>query len=211
MSEDSCIGKRFGRLTVLGESIKRLPSGDRPAYRVVCECGKEKIVKRTHLKSGRVRSCGCMRDDAVRSRAKHGHTSGGKFTRAYTAWANMISRCTDKNRPQYDDYGGRGITVCKQWEDFENFLADMGEPPDGMSLDRKDNNKGYCPDNCRWATRKEQSRNKRNNRLVTCNGKTQCVAAWAEESGIDQRTLHDRLSYGWTIDKVVAEPVRRWK
>lgn len=134
----------------------------------------------------------------------HGHTVNGKSSKTFQVWHDMIRRCRSKNRKDYCRYGGRGIDVCDRWLKFENFLADMGEKPDGMSIDRKDNNGNYEPGNCRWATSIEQSANKRNNVLLTYLGKTQHVAAWASETGIKHSTIRKRISKGWTIERALT-------
>lgn len=111
-------------------------------------------------------------------------------TRTYYAWRSMRTRCADKDNP---NYGGRGITVCSEWGDYDLFFRDMGECPIGYSLDRVDNNKGYTPDNCRWATVRQQLNNQRRNRRISFNGKTQTLSYWAEELGVSLDTLHHRL------------------
>jgi hypothetical protein len=122
----------------------------------------------------------------------------------------MIQRCTNPNSEKFPSYGGRGITVCDRWLKFENFLADMGEPPPGKQIERIDNSKGYEPGNCKWATRFEQARNKRNNRLVTYQGETFCVAEWAEKKGLKIPTLWTRLfKWNWEIERALNAPVRR--
>lgn len=109
----------------------------------------------------------------------------------------MKSRCLSADHASYADYGGRGITVCTRWLSFENFLSDMGHRPStAHSLERKDNTKGYDPSNCVWATAKQQARNRRNNRLLTFSGRTQTLAAWAEETGIPYQTIYSRLHRG---------------
>lgn len=117
---------------------------------------------------GNTRSCGCLRDDASRSRAKHGQAGGGNLERtsAYARWAAMRRRCLNPHHPRYADWGGRGITICERWNDFEKFYEDMGDPPPGKSLDRRDNDAGYSPENCRWSTPQEQQMNRRITKIV---------------------------------------------
>jgi hypothetical protein len=134
----------------------------------------------------------------------HGASGNHRPTLTYRCWANMIQRCTNPRRALYRTYGGRGITVCERWRRFENFLADMGEQPTEMSLDRIDNNGNYEPGNCRWATRAEQSRNTSRNRMLTFNGVTQCAADWAAAVGIPWPTIHRRLKDGWPIERVLT-------
>jgi hypothetical protein len=137
----------------------------------------------------------------------HGHTIGVR-SRAYAAWADMISRCTNPRIARYPSYGGRGITVCPRWHvSFEAFLADVGEPPSpAHSLDRIDNDGNYEPGNVRWATRTEQMRNTRQNRLINFRGRLVPVAELAEIAGIHPRTLKDRLDRGWPPERAVSTP-----
>ncbi len=143
------------------------------------------------------------------STLRHGHTYRGKVSRAYKTWMGLRSRCEYKRHPQYHNYGARGIRVCDRWRQFENFLADMGEPPEGMSIDRINNDGDYSPDNCRWATIVEQRRNTRINVLLTFRGKEQCVAAWAEEVGLSRKTLQTRLRRGWPVERALFKVVRK--
>lgn len=139
---------------------------------------------------------------------KHGHTgSGGKTTPTYRSWRTMLNRCQNPGHEQYKDYGGRGIKVCDRWLSFENFLEDMGERPEGMTLDREDKEKDYEPSNCRWATWKEQAREKRV--LFTHMGVTRSLSDWAEVLGISVSALHHRIyKYGWPVWKALSTPRR---
>lgn len=139
----------------------------------------------------------------------HGHTSDGHHTKTYRAWASMLNRCSNPRCPKWQIYGGRGIRVCKRWQSFENFLADMGEAPPGKSLDRKDNDGHYTPRNCRWATPTEQAMNRSNTVKVTHDGRTQSLQEWAAEFGLKYTTLWMRLwSYGWSIDRALSTKPR---
>ena len=136
----------------------------------------------------------------------------GKAHPIYNSWSSMKDRCNNHNSQAYGNYGGRGISVCKEWNDsFENFLKWAIESGynEGMTLDRIDNNKGYSPENCRWATKFQQGRNKRNNHLITYNGKTQCIAAWSEETGIRRDTLLYRINHFKSIEDVFYPRNRR--
>ncbi len=126
-----------------------------------------------------------------------------KDIRMHKNWSDMKQRCFNKNNPRYKDWGGRGITICKRWMKFENFLADMGERPKGKSLDRIDNNGNYCKENCRWATRKEQQNNTRQNRIITYKGKTQNLTQWAKELKIDRQKLTNMINSGKSMEKVI--------
>lgn len=134
-----------------------------------------------------------------------GHTVGRKRTRTYLAWRNMISRCTNKNRPDYRHYGGRGITVCAEWmESFGKFLIDMGECPHGLSLDRERNAEGYSKENCRWATKDQQMQNTRATRLLTLNSRSMGLTAWARELGLNKSSIQGRLNRGWSVEDTLT-------
>lgn len=203
-------GGVFGRWTVLAESHR-----DKHGYinwLCRCECGTEKTVCSHELRSGRSKSCGCLASELKAKRmTTHGHTkrvSGVYATPTYRAWVEMIRRCTKHGRNNSYLYVDRGIRVCDRWaESFDNFLEDMGERPDGMSLDRIDNDAGYEPANCRWADKKTQSRNRRGLRMISYNGATRCLSEWAEILGFKYHLLKDRLSYGWDVDRAFTTPV----
>jgi hypothetical protein len=147
------------------------------------------------------------RERMSEDRTEHGHSSRNGSSATYQTWRNMRSRCENPNVPAYKNYGGRGITVCERWQDFPSFLADMGERPEGMTIERINNDGNYEPDNCRWATRRQQGRNTRANQLVTLDGETKCLTEWAEERGIKMPTLWARLRLGWTPEEAITTPV----
>lgn len=163
-----------------------------------CTCGQETIVDGANW--GKVYSCGCLQRQLT---AKRNTTHGMTKMRAYSIWSKMKDRCLNPQCPSYSDYGARGILVCERWLIFENFYADMGDPPDGLTLERKDNNGPYSPDNCRWATRKEQNRNTRRTHFLTFNGVTQCIAAWAEDLDIPDGTISRRIKMNMSIERVL--------
>lgn len=154
-------GDVYGRLLV--EHRVENDSRGKAQWRCRCSCGTLLTVPAFQLARGSVKSCGCLRRDLARTRIKsiHGHQEGGTKTPTYLSWDNMIQRCTNPNRDCYADYGGRGISVCDEWRSFSNFLADMGERPEGTSIDRINNDGDYEPSNCRWATRSQQNNNQR--------------------------------------------------
>lgn len=133
---------------------------------------------------------------------------GGRHTRLYAIWCGIKTRCNNKNSKAYPNYGGRGIKLCSRWNDFSCFREDMGDPPEGMSIDRIDNDKGYGPDNCRWASKKTQARNRRGRHMLTALGKTQSIAEWSDEVGLSITTIWARVSaYGWSHERAVTQPL----
>lgn len=184
-------GKRFGLLIVDARAIS---TTGRSRWICKCDCGQTTEVDGSELVRGKVRSCGCATALLIgQANTKHGMSS----TRTYRAWAAMLNRCKDL---QKEHYGKRGITVCKRWQVFENFYADMGEAPAGRSIDRKNNNRGYSKSNCHWATTYEQNKNRSNSRLIEFNGVVDTVAAHAQRAGLKYDTVHYRIfRRGWSI------------
>lgn len=163
------VGEKFGRLEVI-EDLGA--SAGRHLVRCLCQCGAVKAVALGHLRNGNTKSCGCYRRDmhlpggiVANINYRHGHSTAGE-TPTYCSWRAMINRCQNPNDPRYKDYGGRGITVCDSWKKFPAFLADMGERPEGKTLDRAENDLGYDANNCKWSTPTEQIRNRRNSKHV---------------------------------------------
>jgi hypothetical protein len=143
---------------------------------------------------------------------RHGHTAGGVFTPTYSSWAAMLSRCQNPSHRSYARYGGRGISVCARWLVFENFLADMGDRPPGMTLERIDGHRPYEPSNCVWATISQQNMNKDCNPHFEFNGKRLTLGAWASELGLDRTTLQKRIyKLGWPLEKALSPVLHgRW-
>lgn len=192
-------GLVYGRLTVI--SYQGKDKNNNSLWLCKCSCGNTKTTRGNALSSGATKSCGCLK--AIGRKPTHGMCK----TSEYNIWAGMVARCNNPNKHNYYKYGGRGITVCKRWLKFENFYKDMGPRPTlKHEIDRKDNNKGYFPGNCRWATRSENNRNTRHNHLLTYKGETKCIAAWSEETGIHEGTLRTRIRKGWSPERVIETP-----
>lgn len=187
-------GQRFGRLTVLGLAPMR--NGVKTQWLCRCECGKTCAPQAATLRNGKAQSCGCLRVERVR--AAH-LTHGLHSAPEYMVWYQMHERCRNPAHKHFASYGGRGIGVCDAWQDLETFLRDMGPRPSAAhQLDRKDNDAGYSPENCRWATRIENASNKRTTVRVTLNGETMCLAEAARRTGIKPPTAYWRAKRGMT-------------
>lgn len=194
-------GQKFNRLEVINRAISNTKSGH-PRWVCFCDCGKAVEVDGSSLKSGGIKSCGCLQKEINIARStKH----GGSYTAEYRTWALMRARCYSKSSTSYCDYGGRGIKICDRWLDsFGNFLDDLGKKPsDSHSLDRVDVNGDYTPENCRWATCKEQSLNKRSSRFISIDGITKNLYTWCREYGISPATFYSRLKRGYS-DEILA-------
>ena len=202
---DNLAGKRFGRWTVI-EYSHRSPVTKRVLWSCRCDCGTVKAVTVLSLKNGMSRSCGCLASDVARERNyKHGLNSHP----LRSVYQGMKQRCLNPKAPEYENYGSRGIAVRPCWqESFVNFLADMGERPPQTTLERIDNDGPYSPDNCRWATIKEQCNNTRQNRILEYDGKRLTLTAWAELLNIKPNTLRSRLRTGWTVEATLTTPVK---
>lgn len=174
---------------------------DRPAALCLCMCGNKFVARITDLKRGMVTSCGCR----LRKHGKRNHPM-------YQTWHGMQLRCNDPDSAQYADYGARGITVCDRWDDVSVFIEDIendiGPKPEGCQLDRIDNERGYEPGNVRWVTPSQNCRNTRRNRVLTFNGVSQCVSAWAEELGIPVQTILWRLNNGKTVEQALQQKAK---
>lgn len=193
-------GDKFGRLTAICPTDQRISGSI--VWKCICDCGNEKMVSRLCLVTAKVKSCGCLNLQSQReTHTKHGMHA----TPTWHAWKDMKARCSNPNLPNYQSYGGRGITVCERWRtSFQNFLQDMGVRPDEMTIERIDNNGNYEPGNCRWATRFEQASNTRRNRFVEIAGQRKTVSQLAREIGVSRHFVRDRLNRGMTPEQVVA-------
>ena len=199
------LGQRVGRLIVIARG-PNVTEGSAAVQRATwlcrCDCGGEIVVRGHSLSKavagkGGTRSCGCM---AREKEEKHGMSR----TRTYRIWHMMRQRCGNPNYTNYSFYGGRGIAVCERWSDFENFFADMGEAPPGLSIDRIDNSKGYEPGNCRWASRQQQQNNMRSNVRLSFDGRTLTISEWGRETGLGKSIIIKRLGKGWSIEDALT-------
>lgn len=199
------IGDKFGRLTVIGFCGVQMVSGKHNrVWKCKCECGNIVDVIGSKLSGGQKRSCGCLMIEHLKESPK---THGKSHSKEFNAWQRMKQRCYTKGCDSYKFYGARGIKVCDRWlHSFENFLADMGEAPKGYSIDRIDPDGDYCPENCRWASIREQQNNKRNTFFITFNGITKPLSYWSETLGIKPNTIHARIRYlHWSIEKALTK------
>ena len=199
-------GQKFNRLTAIRQDGR---SGKHMLWACVCDCGSgiEKYVRASELVAGTVRSCGCLVKEQARENIRTKLTTHGKASsRVYSIWLSMKNRCLRKSYKQYKDYGGRGIKIDERWMNFEAFYADMGDPPsDDHTIERRNNNGNYEPNNCYWATRAQQSVNRRTNRLIEYEGRTQTITQWSRELGIPQMTISNRLRRGWSIEDALRK------
>ena len=199
------IGKKFGRLTVVARG-ENTPNG-KCRWVCVCDCGntKGKTVTTSDLLSGRVQSCGCLYRESNKGRNK---THGKTGIRLYRIWFSMRQRCNYSSSACFDNYGGRGVAICEEWSDFQAFYdwSMANGYSDGLTLDRKNPNGNYCPENCRWATMKEQQNNRRNNRIVEYGGEKYTLSQLAENLGISAATLGWRINHGWKEKDYAISP-----
>ena len=201
-------GQRFGRLVVVGRADPPVNKRGNARWHCHCDCGRECDVIGSCLRCGHTASCGCLRKErALAANTTHGQTG----SRLYRIWYNMRTRCENPHGTHYDNYGGRGISVCEEWHDFANFMqwAERTGYRENLTLDRIDANEGYNPVNCRWVTMREQNRNRRNNANITYHGVTRCLSDWAVTLGINEVTLRSRIRYGWDVERAFTTPVRQ--
>ena len=199
MELNDLTGRQFGKLTVVSRAQNN--KRGRAMWKCVCECGRTSIVVGYNLTGGTTRSCGCLA-------RKHGKA---KKERLYNIWVGMRQRCRDKNSKDYIRYGGRGITVCKEWHDYATFRqwALSNGYEDTLTIDRIDTNGNYEPSNCRWVSYKVQNNNLRSNVIVKYEGEEMTMKQLAERVGMSYRLLKQRLSRGWTVERAVNTPVRK--
>jgi hypothetical protein len=214
MRENDLANQVFGKLTALrATGVKR----GQVVWLCQCSCGAQREIVAYLLRAGKTKSCGCLRRELGvqlgRASRKHGDSSnnGRGNVPEYQAWAQCIQRCTNQKHPQYPDYGGRGITVDPTWlgpEGYVSFLIDMGRrPSEKHSLDRRDNSKGYSPENCRWATLVVQNNNQRSTVWVTHEGQTRQLKEWLEIKQLNARTFYNRVEKGLTPQQALSKPL----
>lgn len=197
------------RLTQVGFSFNTDKRWRRKAV-FECDCGERVVASISNVKNGSTSSCGCVRKEVLKHQ-NHRTTHGMSDSSEYKIWSGIKDRCLNVENKDYEKYGGRGISICDRWRNsFECFIADMGNRPTKQhSIDRKDNNKGYGPVNCHWATEKEQQRNRRSNRILTLDGESKCISEWAEEYGISAQRIGQRLKSGWSPDRAVRAEIQK--
>lgn len=193
---------RSEKLTVIGVADKK-PEERRWRLHCLCDCGKTIDIFPYQFKNGGVKSCGCLRSAENRD--------GRSLHPLYGIWNQMMGRCYRESDKHYHRYGGRGIAVCDEWHDFWSFARwsdSIGGRPEGYEIDRIDNDGDYCPENCRWATRKQQMGNTSANAMIEYGEKRQSLAEWADEYGLEWNTLWNRIKRGWAIEKAITTPVK---
>lgn len=199
-------GRRFNKLVVL-ERVEN-GKGDKSRWKCLCDCGNVTIVSGTNLKSDSVKSCGCLRHA---KRNTH-HLSN---TRLYGIWNSMKNRCYRKNHHAYKHYGERGITVCEEWKDnfeaFYNWAINNGYS-ENLTIDRIDNDKGYCPENCKWSTREEQVNNRHSCILITYNGETKNLMQWCKTLNLPYKLIHQRMYLkNISFEEAISIPIKSKK
>lgn len=199
-------GMRYGRLTVIERTENQ---GKRVMWRCLCECGTEIVTRGYNLTSGGSQSCGCYN----RERSSQHHTKHGEsHTRLHREWRKIKQRCTNKNNTRWSDYGGRGICVCQEWMDSYEAFRDWALANgyrDDLTIERRDVNGNYCPENCCWATNQEQQHNRRNNHYITYNGETHTITEWARIYNMSENGLVHRILRGWEIERALTTPMQK--
>lgn len=199
------VGQTSGRLTVIGETVE---NGKRKLV-CRCECGNTKNILPSNFSRGHTLSCGCLKNDIISSGAHTTHGLRSKNIRLYNIWKGMRKRCRNPKSNRWERYGGRGITVCDEWDDYSVFYqwAMKSGYSDELSIDRIDNDKGYYPGNCRWSSPKEQANNRKTNHLIEMNGEIHTIAEWSNITGIDQATILQRIKRGCNAETVLSKVI----
>lgn len=205
---NNLIGLVFGRLTIISRNgSKRYKTKTTPLWLCKCSCGNscERTSQGLNRKVRPVKSCGCL---TIEHTKKANTIHGMKGSTEYTSWTHMKDRCLNPKSKDYNRYGGRGINVCDRWLDFNNFFDDMGVKPSlANSIERINNNKGYSPKNCKWATPKDQANNRRSSRLIKYNGKIKTLSQWADSFNLPRNLISKRLLRGWSVEKTFRTPI----
>lgn len=220
ISPEVYVGKRCNRLVALSVNSEkpRMINGRQCGYSYYllwrCDCGKEKVIEVKDVISGHTKSCGCLAIETIVARSTiHGQARREKISPTFITWVSMNDRCYVKTSSSYKKYGAKGITVCDRWRGkgaFQNFLQDMGERPQGMTIDRIDGSKGYTPDNCRWATPLEQANNQKSNVKVEIHGKKMNVSQAMRHYGVYTKSgvYYTRLKRGWSVERTFTTPIQ---
>lgn len=205
------IGRKYGKMTVIGIEHQISSNGKyKYAWRCRCDCGNERIVAPAKLKSGHTKSCGCGKIDRIKDDARFDRTThGGRHERLYHIWRGIKVRCHSEVSKDYSRYGGRGIIVCDEWRNsyaaFRDWAFSHGYD-DTLTIERKDVNGNYCPENCCWIPLEDQSKNKTTSHWVEYNGERHIVSDWARIYGLKDATLHNRLRLGWSMERAISTP-----
>lgn len=206
MYKHDLTGTRYGRLTV--KSYAGQASNGHSLWTCICDCGNVTVVSGSNLQCGKQVSCGCKRRDQV---GRLNRTHAASKSRLYRIWCNIISRTENPRIKSYRYYGAKGVKMCDEWRNSFDAFRDWSMShgyAEHLTIERLDNNKGYSPENCRWATWKEQFNHRTCSHLLTFNGRTQSIALWAEECNLPKGTVYRRLYDGWAIERALTEPVR---
>lgn len=203
MKKDNLLGLRFGRLVVIEAAENK---GKKPRWLCQCDCGKTKIVHSSSLKNGNTKSCGCFRTETTIARCS---TNRSKDKTLYAVWNTIKQRCNNPNNKSYSNYGGRGITICDEWYNYDNFYewSINNGYKHGLEIDRINNSLGYSPDNCRWVTKSVNANNKRNVKQYTINGESKSLPEWCREYNINYDTVYLRVHrLHWDVEKALVTP-----
>lgn len=204
-------GQKFGRWTAISNTGEKTKNGT-SIWLCRCDCGNYGKISISNLRYGSSKSCGCIPRERM---AKLNYKHGGKKERLYAVWGTMRRRCQDENHKDFANYGGRGIEVCQEWQDYEEFRKwafangyDPNAPKQKCTIDRIDVNGNYEPDNCRWVSAKVQQNNRRNNRVLTYDNETNTLAEWNRKCGFPKDLIAKRLNAGWTLERAITTPAK---
>lgn len=213
MKAENLLGQKFGRLTVVERAGNKVSSSgfSRPYWKCLCECGNEVVAAASNLKRGNVKSCGCLQNEYQHSHKVVQYKHGMSNTRLFRVWWGMHQRCKNPKVAYYKNYGGRGISVCDEWQEFGPFYEwamanGFIESKSGKecSIDRIDSDGNYEPSNCRWVTNREQQKNKKTTKLYCFDGKSQLISEWAKEFGVTESMIRNQIWRGKTPSEVLS-------